>query len=82
MCPDHDFQISEGNFDVHDSTDFGDDDSDAPSSCNKCQKCEIDLTCNINHKKSTQCDQSYQNHRMEMTQKFECEDQLDQDQKH
>jgi len=35
--------ISEGNFDEHDLTDFGDDDSDAPSSCNQHQKCEIDL---------------------------------------
>lgn len=82
LCPDHDFQISEGNFDEHDSTDFGNDDSGAPSSCNKRQKCEIDLTCNSDHKTSTQCDQLYQDQQMEMTPKPECEDQLDQDQKH
>lgn len=82
LCPDRDFQISEGNFDEHDLTDFGDDDSDAPSSCNKCQKCEIDLTCNSDHKTSTQCSQFYQDQLMEMTPKLECEYQLDQDQKH
>lgn len=82
MCPDHDFQISQGNFDEHDSTDFGDGDSDAPSSSSKRQKCEIDLTCNIDHKTSTQCDQFFEDQQMEMTQKLKCEDQLDQDQKH
>ncbi|PFX15215.1 Protein HEG-like 1 [Stylophora pistillata] len=82
LCPDRDFQISEGNFDEHDLTDFGDDDSDAPSSCNKRQKCEIDLTCNSDHKTSTQCSQFYQDQLMEMTPKLECEYQLDQDQKH
>ena len=80
LCPNHDFQISEGNFDEHDGlTDFGDDDSDAPTSCSKRQKCEIDLTCNIDHKTSTQCDQFHQDQQMEMTQKLEYEDQ---DQKH
>ena len=69
------------NFDEHDSIDFGDDDSDANYD-NKCQKCKIDLTCNINHKTSTQCDQFHQDHRIQMSQKFECENQLDQDQKH
>ena len=82
LCPDHDFQISQGNFDEHDSTDFGDGDSDAPSSSSKRQKCEIDLTCNIDHKTSTQCDQFFEDQQMEMTQKLKCEDQLDQDQKH
>ena len=66
LCPDHDFQISEGNFDEHDSTDLGDDDSDAPSY--KRQKCEIDLTCNSDHKTSTQCDQFSQDQQLEMTQ--------------
>ena len=42
----------------------------------------VNLACNINHKTSTQCDQLYQDHRMEISQKFECEDQLDQDPKH
>jgi len=79
LCPDHDFQISEGNFDEHDSTDLGDDDSDAPS--NKRQKCEIDLTCNSDHKTSTQCDPFSQDQQLEMTQKLECEDPLDHDQK-
>ena len=82
LCPDHDFQISEGYFDQHDLTDFGDDDDDAPSSCNKRQKCEIDLTSNIEHKTSTQCDQFYQDQQMDMTQQVECEDELDKDQKH
>lgn len=83
LCPDHDFQISEGNFDEDDDlTDFGDDDSDAPGSCNKRQKCEIDLTCDTDHKTSTQCDRVYQDQQMEMTRKLKCEDQLDQDQKH
>ena len=79
--PDHDFQISQGNFDEHNNlTDFGDDESDAPTaSCNKRQKCEIDLTCSIDHKTSTQCDQFHQDQQMEMTHKLECEDQ---DQKH
>ena len=73
LCPDHDFQISDGNFDEHDGlTDFGDDDSDAPTSCNKHQKCKIDLTCNIDHKTSTQCDQFHQDQQMEMDQKHEC----------
>ena len=59
-------------------TDFGDDDS------NKRQKCEIDITCNNDHKTSTQCDQfyMYQDHQMVMVQKLECEDQFDEDQKH
>ena len=82
LCPDHDFQISQGTFDEHDSTDFGGDDSDAPSSSSKRQKCEIDLTCNIDHKTSTQCDQFFEDQQMEMTQKLKYEDQLDQDQKH
>ena len=82
LCPDHDFQISEGYFDQHDLTDFWDDDDDAPSSCNKHQKCEIDLTSNIEHKTSTQCDQFYQDQKMDMTQQLECEDQFDKDQKH
>ena len=63
-------------------TDFGDDDSDAPSLCNKRQKCEIDLTCKNDHKTSTQCDQFYQDHQMVMVQKLKCEDQFDEDQKH
>ena len=54
-------------------TDFGDDESDAHDSCRKYQKCEIDLTCNIDHKTSTQCYQFYQDQQMEMTQKHKCD---------
>ena len=74
LCPDHNFQIAESNVDQHDIlTDFGDDDSDAHDSCRKYQKCEIDLTCNIDHKTSTQCYQFYQDQQMEMTQKHKCD---------
>lgn len=45
----------------------------------RCQKWEIDLTCNIDHKTSTRYDQFFQDQQMEMTQKLEYEDQ---DQKH
>ena len=76
LCPEFDFQTSEGNFDELHLSDFADDDSDVPSSCNKRQKREVEPTCSSDHNSSTQCDQQ-----LEKTHKLECDDQLIQDQK-
>ena len=69
-----DFQRSEGNFEEPDLSYFGDDDSDAPSSCNKHQKCEVEPKCSSDHNSSTQCDQFDEDQQLKKTHKLECED--------
>ena len=78
LCPEFDFQISEGNFDENDLSDFENDGSGSP---NKRRKWEIDLMCDIDCQTSSKDDCLDHDQELERNLQVEADHPPEQDQK-
>ena len=78
LCPELDYQISEGNFDENDLSDFENDGTDSP---NKRRKWEIDLTCEFHSQTNSKHDCLDNDQELEQSLQVEADHPPQQDQK-